>query len=211
MMGTAVTDDARAREARFWEAVEFASRFHMGDSRLQRALEQWVATLERLNVPYAVIGALALGEYGYVRATTDIDVLLSPEGLERVKADVLGRGYLERFPGSRGLRDTENKVDIDVVLAGHYPGDGKPKPVRFPDPALAARRGARVSLLPLALLVELKLASGLSAPHRLRDLADVLELIRVARLPLALGDELDASVRDKFRELWHAAQGVDPE
>lgn len=203
--------DAGAGEERFWEAVEFASRFHMGDSRLQRALERWVATLEELEVPYAVVGALALGEYGYVRATTDIDVLLSPEGLERVKAHVLGRGYLERFSGSRGLRDTENKVDIDVVLAGHYPGDGKPKPVRFPDPAVAARRGARVSLLPLPRLIELKLASGLSAPHRLRDLADVLELVRVTRLPLDLADDLDPSVRDKFRELWHAAQGADPE
>jgi hypothetical protein len=203
--------DAGAGEARFWEAVDFASRFHIGDSRLQRALERWVATLEELKVPYAVVGALALAEYGYLRATSDIGVLLSSEGLERVKAHVLGRGYLERFPGSRGLRDTENKVDIDVVLAGHYPGDGKPKPVRFPDPAVAARRGARVSLLPLPRLIELKLASGLSAPHRLRDLADVLELVRVARLPLDLGDELDPSVRDKYRELWHAAQGSDPE
>ena len=46
----------------------------------------------------------------------------------------------------------------------------------------------------------------MSAPHRLRDLADVLELIRSARLPAELADELDPFVRDKYRELWQAAQ-----
>ena len=43
------------------------------------------------------------------------------------KAARLGRGYLERFPGSRGLKDPEHGVEIDVVLAGDFPGDGKPK------------------------------------------------------------------------------------
>ena len=99
--------------------------------------------------------------------------------LEALKREVLGRGYLERVPGGRGLRDTRNDVDVVVIVTGGYPGDGKPKPVRFPDPGEVAVRGAEVALLPLAKLVELKLASGMSAPHRLRDLADVLELIRV--------------------------------
>ena len=45
----------------------------------------------------------------------------------------------------------------------------------------------------------------MSAPHRLRDLADVLELIRVTDLPLELAVDLDESVRGKYRELWHAA------
>lgn len=102
-------------------------------------------------------------------------------------------------------------MNIDVLLAGDYPGDGKPKPVRFPDPAEAAVGGAKVPLLPLERLVELKLASGMTAPHRLRDLADVLELIRVQRLPETWSERLDPYVRDKFRELWQAAQSQDPE
>jgi hypothetical protein len=120
------------------------------------------------------------------------------------KALDLGRGYVERFPRSRGMRDTEHGVDIDVVLTGGYPGDGKAKPVAFPDPGVAAERGARVALLPLPILVELKLASGLTAPHRLRDLADVQELIRVRQLPRDLSESLDPFVRDKYLELWQA-------
>ncbi|MBI5515736.1 MAG: hypothetical protein HY909_18280 [Deltaproteobacteria bacterium] len=42
------------------------------------------------------------------------------------------------------------------------------------------------------------------APHRLKDLADVQELIRSAQLPEALALELDPGVRPRFLELWRA-------
>lgn len=183
----------------------------MGEADVQRALERLARVLDEKQIPYAIIGAMALNEWGYRRVTVDVDVLLSPEGLRALRAEVLGRGYVEKFPGSRGFRDTEARVDIDVVLAGEYPGDGKPKPVAFPDPGKVALRGRRVALLPLASLIELKLASGMSAPHRLKDLADVLELIRALSLPRETADSLDASVRAKFEELWQAAQTADRE
>ncbi len=183
----------------------------MGEADVQRALLKLARLLDEARIPYAIVGAMALNEYGYRRVTVDVDLLLTREGLDALKARAVGRGYVEKFPGSRGLRDTEHGVPIDVVLAGEYPGDGRPKAVRFPDPAEAAVRRAGVALLPLPRLVELKLASGMTAPHRLRDLADVLELIRTAHLPAGLADELDASVRDKYRELWQAAQTPEPE
>ena len=74
-----------------------------------------------------------------------------------------------------------------------------------------AVRGEGMSFLPLAKLVELKLASGMTAPHRLKDLADVLELIKAADLPAELADDLSPYVREKFRELWEAAQHADEE
>lgn len=55
-------------------------------------------------------------------------------------------------------------------------------------------------------LVELKLASGLTHPGRLKDLADVQELIRARDLPLGLRTELHPYVRDKYSELWQAAR-----
>lgn len=196
------------RERRFFESAEYTTRFFMSDADVFRALEKIGRLLDEASIPYAVIGAMALGEHGYRRTTVDVDLLLTREGLTAFKARHLGRGYVEKFPGSKGVRDTENGVTIDVVLSGDFPGDGKPKPVSFPDPLHAAVRGARVALLPVEKLVELKLASGLSAPHRLRDLADVLELIRVAGLPKDLVDRLDASVRPKYLELWQAASAA---
>jgi hypothetical protein len=58
-------------------------------------------------------------------------------------------------------------------------------------------------------LLELKLASGMTAAHRPQDLADVIELIRVNRLPLEHGDLLNPYVAEKYRDLWRAAQTVD--
>jgi hypothetical protein len=199
------------REQAFWDGVREARRFFMGEADVQQALERLARLLDEKGIPYALIGAMALNEWGYRRVTIDVDVLLTADGLQRLKAEAVGRGYVEKFPGSRGLRDAATGVNIDVVLAGEYPGDGKPKPVAFPDPRTAAVRGQRVALLPLAKLVELKLASGLSAPHRLKDLADVLELIRHLSLPRELADSLDASVRPKFDELWQAAQTAERE
>lgn len=52
----------------------------------------------------------------------------------------------------------------------------------------------------------LTLAPGLSAPHRLRDLADVQDLILALALPVVLEDKLDQSVRAEYRRLWEIAQ-----
>ena len=53
-------------------------------------------------------------------------------------------------------------------------------------------------------LVELKLASGMTAAHRLKDFADVQELIRALAIPRSFADTLDEYVRPKFVELWDA-------
>jgi hypothetical protein len=53
----------------------------------------------------------------------------------------------------------------------------------------------------------MKLASGMTAPHRLQDLADVLRLVAVTKLPREFREALDPYVRAKYDELWQAAQG----
>lgn len=210
-MATAVPPLDPAAEARLLDGVRNAERFFMAESAVHEALAKLAQLLEDAAIPYALVGAMALNEHGYQRVTTDVDLLLTADGLAEFKRRHLGRGYVEKFAGSRGLRDTVHNVQIDVVIAGEYPGDGKPKPVAFPDPAAVAARGTRVRVLPLQNLIELKLASGMTAPHRLRDLADVLEIIRIRSLPRDFADQLSSFVRTKYDELWVAAQSQDPE
>jgi hypothetical protein len=210
-MDTRALYDSAGAESRVFRALQTAGEFQMGEAPPQRAMRKLAAVLAREEIPYAVVGALALNQHGYQRLTVDLDILLTREGLAALKARVLGLGYVERFPGSKGLRDTENGVAIDVLLAGDFPGDGKPKPVAFPDPASASQLIEGVRYLVLGKLIELKLASGMSAPHRMKDLADVLELIRAAKLPRELGRELHESVRGKFDELWLAAASAPAE
>lgn len=196
--------------AAVWAGLEYAEKFFMGTAPVQQAMRKLVAALDDLGIPYAIVGAMALNEYGYQRVTVDVDVLLTSDGLQRFKDAWLGRGYTEKFPGSRGIRDTELNVTIDVLLAGDYPGDGQPKPVQFPDPAKVAIREGGLALVPLADLVELKLASGISSPQRMKDITDIFELIKHASLGRDLADALDPYVRDKYLELWNTAQIPDP-
>lgn len=192
------------------DAARDAARFFVGKGDIHHALVRLTERLDSAGIPFAIVGALAMAEHGYRRMTEDIDILLSAEGLADFKAKFVGRGYVERFPGSRGLRDTDTGVPIDIVVQGEYPGDGKPKPVAFPDPQSLAPAGT-MKPLPLTNLIEIKLASGMTAPHRLRDLADVLELIRANGLAASFADKLDPYVRDKFAELWRSAQTGDDE
>ena len=85
-----------------------------------------------------------------------------------------------------------------------------PKAVSFPHPLEAAFEKDGIRYLKLEKLIELKLASGLSAAHRARDLADIQDLIREAKLPHELSENLDESVRAAYRDLWTKAQIVDP-
>ena len=180
----------------------------MGTSPVHLAMADLAANLDAANIPYAIAGAMALNEHGHIRATTDVDILLTPAGLLAFKARYLGRGYVERFPGSRGMRDTVHQVPVDVLLTGQFPGDGKEQPVSFPDPELAWTLGSSSNLrfLTLSWFVTLKLASGMTAPHRLKDLSDVLELIVSRGLSSDFRESLDPYVREKYDELWRAAQ-----
>lgn len=191
--------------------VEYCWRFFVGQADVQKAAQKIVAILEAENIPYAVIGALALNEYGYRRVTVDVDLVMREEDLQRFKQRWLGRGYAERVRGTGKLIDTEFDVRIDVLSSGRFPGDDKPKPIAFPDPSTTAIRGEPFAILPVERWIELKLASGMVAAHRLKDLADVQELIRAARLPLSTADRLDPWVREKFLELWRAVEKGDAE
>jgi hypothetical protein len=183
-----------------------ARRYFMGDADVQRAANHIASALSEMGIPYAICGGLAVTAHGHARVTQDVDVLLTPEGLRQFKERWLGKGWVERFPGSRGMRDTAHNVKIDVVLTGDYPGDGKPKPVHFPDPSTVAIDLGGAAMIALPNLIELKLASGMTAPDRPRDLDDVIQLVRANALPREFGDALDPWVRSKFDELWGYAQ-----
>ena len=179
----------------------------MKEGNVYETLRRLVARLEREGLDYAVIGAMALVAHGYRRFTEDVDILLTPEALRRFREKVEGLGYLPAFKGAKKtFRDTRTRVKVEVMTTGEFPGDGKPKPVAFPDPVESREKKEDLWVIRLEKLIELKLASGLTAPHRLKDLADVQELILHLHLPAELAERLDGSVRDEYRKLWDAAE-----
>jgi hypothetical protein len=182
-------------------------RYFMGEGTLQGTLAQVSSDLKRHGIDYMVIGAVALLAYGYPRFTEDIDLVLTSEGLEAFHRELIGLGYVPAFPGAKKrLRSTREGVSIEVILAGEYPGDGRPKPVSFPVPATSSTEIDGVKIVTLEKLIELKLASGMTAPDRLKDLADVQELIKLRGLNLDFATTLNPYVREKFLELCRAVE-----
>jgi hypothetical protein len=192
-------------------AITHIGEFFMGTDPVHATLLAITKKLQELRIPYSVAGALALGAHGYIRATLDVDILLTREGHRILREHCEGLGYAPAFPGSRNLRDTHTGVRIEFLISGDFPGDGKPKPVSFPDPARAGVEIMGIRYLPLEELIELKLASGMTNPNRLKDLADVQELIKAVRPPRGLSERLAPFVRDKFLEFWDGVQSQPPE
>jgi len=186
-----------------------ADEFFMGEGPVYKTMRTLARRFPEAGIEYAILGAMALVMHGYRRETVDVDVLLSREGRDLFIETLVGRGYAPQFPGAKKrFRDTETGVEVDIVTQGEYPGDGKPKPVSFPAPDEVALEMDGVRVLTLDKLIELKLASGMTAPHRLRDLADVQELIKLRKLGCDLAERLDPTVRAKYLELWDSVNSA---
>ena len=183
-------------------ALSEGSRHFEGKSAVFDALRKIAKRLDGLGIPYAVVGGMALFQHGLRRFTEDVVILISKTDLKKVHEKLDGLGYLPPHKHSKHLRDTDLGVRIEFLTTGEYPGDGKAKPVAFPDPTPVSVEIEGVRYLNLPTLIELKLASGMTNPGRMKDLSDVLELIKLLNLPADYSKQLNPYVREKFAELW---------
>ncbi len=208
-MAGVVTYEERLNQDRRW-ALREGSRHFERESAVFKTMEAITKRLDQLGIAYAVVGGMAMFMHGYRRFTEDVDLLVTPEGLELVHEKLVDLGYLPPFAKSKNLRNTETGVRIEFLVTGGFPGDGLPKPVAFPDPSAVSVEFDGIRCLNLETLIQLKLASG-TAPGRRKDLADVQELIRFMRLPEDFSLRLHESVRESFRTLWTELQQAPPE
>jgi hypothetical protein len=174
---------------------------------IAQALVELRTRLAQAGIPFAVIGALAMRQHGYIRYTEDIDILTTPEGLDRIHADLVGVGLVPRAAGLRKkLRESKHQVDIDVIQSGE-PAGAAGSPVRYPGPLSPAFSEAPdgIRYPTLASLIAFKIASGVWG-KRLRDLADVQQLIKAAGLDEDYEPELPEELRSRFRDLVKASR-----
>ena len=173
-------------------------------SGVHDTLRRIAARLDGLGISYAIVGGMAMFFHGFRRFTEDVDILVTKPGLEEIHRQLEGLGYVPPFQGSKQLRDTESGVKIEFLVTGEFPGDGKPKAVAFPDPSSVAIELSGFACVNLPTLIQLKLASGISAPHRLKDLADVQELIRVLQASAETSAHNSIRPCAEYAELWDA-------
>ena len=95
----------------------------------------------------------------------------------------------------RRFVDRANDITVDFLVAGRFPGSGKPGPIAFPDPSKVSETIEKYQVVDLVTLIQLKLAA-----RRYRDFGDVVELIRFNDLDESFADRLHNSVRRDYIE-----------
>jgi len=203
-IATLLYEDRLAQDEEW--AMADASRFFDERGSVHQTLREITSRLDELNIRYAVCGDMALFHYGFRRFTEVVGLLVRPEGLRKIHKELEGRRFLPQFTGSKNLRDTATGVRVEFLVTGQYHGDGRARAVAFPDPSQSTSADG-IRYLALPALVELKLASGMIGPSRMKDLADVQELIRQLQLPNSLTEQLDPYVREKYLKLWNSTLG----
>ena len=181
-----------------------------------KALRHVWLTLQSLNVPAAVMGGIALAAWKYVRATRDIDLLVSirSHDLEKIlqelhtaeirrKADrpVTSVGGLDVIELLYEPPETFVDIQIDLLTARssyHEKALERRIPMQLPD------LDAQIAVLTCEDLILHKLLAG-----RIIDRADAAALLRANREVLDTGFLLrwvgHLELKADFAEIWREA------
>jgi hypothetical protein len=165
--------------------------------------------LRELDISYAVVGDLAMFYHGFERYTEVLELLVSRESLSEIHQRVSGLDFMSATGGSKDIIDKASRVTVKFIITGDFPGDGRRKPVVHPDPLEASTVKDGIHWMKLPMLIDIKLASGMTSPGKLKDLADVQELIKALKLEEDYAEQLNPYVREKFLELQRSIEKED--
>jgi hypothetical protein len=179
----------------FMRRLEEIGMFFQKQSPQHQAMRRLVRRLERAGIPYAIMGAMAVNAHGAERTTSDVDVLLTKEGLERFRQELLPKFYKPIDKRPRRFEERKSGVPVDCLVTGMYPGSGQPGPLAFPDPETSSVEIEKVRVVCLPQLIQLKLAA-----RRYYDFGDVVFLIKVHNLDESFLANLHPSVHPDFIE-----------
>lgn len=160
---------------------------------LGKTMRKAVRLLAEAGIPSLVVGGYAVQENGYARFTSDVDIIV-PD-VAQARETLSTKGFHE-IPGSRmTVTDRVTKIEIDLLPGGGSIGPG-PLPLPLP-----TNVSTQPTIADLRTLIEIKLSSYLGSPRsRLRDLADVIELIKANRMLRTF--DLHPEVAGQYLESW---------
>jgi hypothetical protein len=178
-----------------WQRLKEIDLFFSGRGKVHQTMRRLARQLRAANIPYAILGAMAVNAHGAERTTKDVDFLLTPDGFARFREKFVGTAY-EPVPGRpRRFVDRQNGVSIDILVTGRFPGAGREGPFPFPDPIEASEEIQKLRVVTLPQLIQLKLAA-----RRYSDFGDVVLLIKVHQLDESFLEKIHPAVHGDFIE-----------
>jgi hypothetical protein len=179
----------------FLDRLEEIGVFFQKRSPQHQTMRRLARRLKKAGIPYALMGGMAVNAHGAERTTRDVDILLTPEGLDRFRQEFVDEVYEPVKGRPRRFVERHSGVAVDFLLTGRYPGSGEPGPLAFPDPAEVSQEIDKISVLTLPQLIQFKLAA-----RRHYDFGDVVFLIATHNLDESFLPQLHPSVRQDFIE-----------
>src|SRR4051812_6621423 len=96
-LGPAVIPYEQRMDADWEWAMNEASLFFEGKGKVQQTLRRITDRLNRLEIPYAVAGGMALFQHGQRCYTEDVDILVTRDGLKQIHDKLDGLGFVRPF------------------------------------------------------------------------------------------------------------------
>jgi hypothetical protein len=140
------------------------------------------------GIKAAVIGGVAVALHGCIRSTVNVDVFIHDP--DRAAEALIQHGFTHDPEQRQYVKD-----GVPVRLVTRLQASIEPMEMMEID-------GIRT--VSLADLINLKLRSGARNLLRARDLADVIDLIRLRELTLGFASRIDPSLREEFRKVIEA-------
>lgn len=156
-----------------------------------------VAVLERLDVPWCVIGGVAVNHWADEPiVTADVDLVIALERVDEAVHALVAEGFkAERFPGSVNLKGN-SKVSVQISTEERY----RQYPVR----AVAADVwGILMRVASLEDTLQGKLAAYADVRRRpSKRQKDWLDILRLVESHPELAETLPEDIRSKLKEVW---------
>lgn len=154
-----------------------------------------VSVLERLDVPWCVIGGIAVNHWAEEpMVTADVDLVIALDRVEEAVSALEKEGFkAERFPGSINLKGS-SKVSVQISTEERYR--------QFPARAVAADVwGMLMRVASLEDTLAGKLAAYADEERRpSKRQKDWLDILRLVESHPELADRLPDEVRARFEE-----------
>jgi hypothetical protein len=193
LAGPPVTGVDMSTPAQFHEQADFLRE--SSGSRIEATLRKAVRVLARFRIPHFVCGGFAVQEHGYPRFTQDVDIIVPDVG--PAYDTLCTNGFLEN-PGAT-VTDPETRLKIDLRPGGQKLDSG---PLQLPLPTMVSEEP---QILTLEALIGTKLSAYVGRGiERVKDYADVVELMKANQLPRGYG--VAAGVRDFYQRIWDELQ-----
>ena len=144
------------------------------ESRLFAQLRELVEALDRATISFSLIGGFAVNAYGFVRATHDLDVMVREEQGDALQDVLVGLGYetLDRGPDMASY--ARASLRLDVLFARRAISRDLLERSK-----LVGHADIQVRIIPLEGLIGLKIQAFNDDPRRIRDLDDIIQLLKI--------------------------------